>query len=154
MTIELPAKASLSQLRTRAKDLRKAVAKARPDAIARVRAHHPEYRGNAVDPGAFTLRDAQLTIAREHGMSSWGELMEKVATDTYLMDLTMLEDMKSKIVMSSVMGVEAQHLATLRAVGALLTGGAPELIKVPIGADLAKLPAAAGSVARTIALVP
>ncbi|MDX6284235.1 MAG: hypothetical protein QOH03_5306 [Kribbellaceae bacterium] len=81
MTTELPAKASLSQLRTRAKDLRKAVAKARPDAIARVRAHHPEYRGNAVDPGGFTLRDAQLTIAREHGMTSWPELMEKVATE-------------------------------------------------------------------------
>ncbi|MEV6416936.1 hypothetical protein [Kribbella sp. NPDC051718] len=81
MTTDLPAKASLSQLRTRAKDLRKAVAKARPDAIARVRAHHPEYRGNAVDPGAFTLRDAQLTIAREHGLPSWPELMEKVATE-------------------------------------------------------------------------
>jgi hypothetical protein len=78
---ELPTKASLSQLRTRAKDLRKAVAKARPDAIARVRAHHPEYRGNAVDPAAFTLRDAQLTIAREHGMNGWAELMEKVATE-------------------------------------------------------------------------
>ncbi|WP_328327130.1 hypothetical protein OHA70_00160 [Kribbella sp. NBC_00382] len=81
MTTELPAKASLSQLRTRAKDLRKAVAKARPDAIERVRAHHPEYRGNAVDPLAFTLRDAQLTIAREHGLPSWPELMEKVATE-------------------------------------------------------------------------
>ncbi|GAA0927111.1 hypothetical protein GCM10009554_07820 [Kribbella koreensis] len=81
MTTELPAKASLSQLRTRAKDLRKAVAKARPDAIARVRAHHPEYRRNAVDPGTFTLRDAQLTIAREHGMPSWPELMEKVASE-------------------------------------------------------------------------
>lgn len=78
--------------------------------------------------------------------------LEKVATDTYLMDLTMLEDMKSKVIMSSVMGVEAQHLATLRAVGALLAGGAPELIKVPIGADLAKLPAAAGSVAFPDAL--
>jgi hypothetical protein len=81
VTTELPAKASLSQLRTRAKDLRKAVAKARPDAIARVRAHHPEYRGNAIDTSAFTLRDAQLTIAREHGMPSWAELMEKVATE-------------------------------------------------------------------------
>jgi hypothetical protein len=81
MSTELPAKASLSQLRTRAKDLRKAVAKSRPDAIARVRAHHPEYSGNTVDPAAFTLRDAQLTIAREHGMTGWGELMEKVATE-------------------------------------------------------------------------
>ncbi len=70
-----------------------------------------------------------------------------MATDTYLVDLTMFEDMKSKVIMGSVMGVEAQHLATLRAVGALLEGGAPQLIKIPIGADLTKLPAAAGNVA-------
>ena len=44
------------------------------------------------------------------------------------------------------MGVESQHLATLRAVRALLEGGAPQLVKIPIGADAAKLPAAAGSV--------
>lgn len=73
--------------------------------------------------------------------------LEKVATDTYLVNLTMFEDMKSKEIMGSVMGVEAQHLATLRAVGALLEGNAPNLIKIPLGADLAKLPAAAGSVA-------
>ncbi len=73
--------------------------------------------------------------------------LEKVATDTYLVNLSMFSDMKSKEIMGSVMGVEAQHLATLRAVGALLEGGAPELIKIPLGADLAKLPAAAGSVA-------
>ncbi len=78
--------------------------------------------------------------------------LEKVATDTYLVDLTMFADMKSKEIMGSVMGVEAQHLATLRAVSALLSGGAPELIKIPIGANLAKLPAAAGSVAFPDAL--
>jgi hypothetical protein len=27
------------------------------------------------------LRDAQLTAAREYGVASWGELMEKVATE-------------------------------------------------------------------------
>ncbi len=73
--------------------------------------------------------------------------LEEVATDTYLADLALFEDAESKRVMASVMGVESQHLATLRAVRALLEGGAPQLIKVPIGADAAKLPAAAGSVA-------
>lgn len=71
--------------------------------------------------------------------------LEKTATDTYLEDLTMLGDDKSKKLMGSIMGVESQHLATLRAVGALLAGGAPELIAIPT--DVAKLPAAAGSVA-------
>ncbi|WP_427890326.1 hypothetical protein ACQHIV_41975 [Kribbella sp. GL6] len=75
-TTPLPAKASLSQLRARAKELRKAVVKGRPDAIERVRAQHPAYDG-----AGFTLRDAQLTIAREYGLASWPELMEKVATE-------------------------------------------------------------------------
>ncbi len=79
-------------------------------------------------------------------------MLEKVATDTYLIDLTMLEDMRSKEIMTSVMGVEAQHLASLRAVGALLSAGAPNLVKIPIGADLAKLPDVAGSVAFPDAL--
>jgi hypothetical protein len=78
-TSPLPAKASLSQLRLRAKELRKAVVKERPDAIERVRAHHPAYAEGALDQ--FTLRDAQLTIARELGLAGWSELMEKVATE-------------------------------------------------------------------------
>ncbi|TDD58085.1 hypothetical protein E1263_20790 [Kribbella antibiotica] len=76
-TMPLPAKASLSQLRARAKDLRKAVSKGRPDAIERAQAHHPAYG----DAGSFTLRDAQLTVAREYGVVSWGELMARVATE-------------------------------------------------------------------------
>jgi hypothetical protein len=72
--------------------------------------------------------------------------LEQVATETYLSDLNMFTDKTSLTLMATVMGVESQHLATLRAVGALLAG-APDLIKIPIGADVAKLPAAAGSVA-------
>ena len=73
--------------------------------------------------------------------------LEQVATETYLADLNRYTDVTSRVLMASVMGVECQHLATLRAVGALIEGGAPELIAIPLGADIAKLPAAAGSVA-------
>jgi hypothetical protein len=69
--------------------------------------------------------------------------LEEVATQTYVNNMTLLGDTDAKKVMASVMGVEAQHLAVLRAVGALL-GAAPELIKIPT--EPAKLPAAAGSV--------
>ena len=79
--------------------------------------------------------------------------LEKVATDTYLLNLSMLQDQKSKAIMASVMGIEAQHLATLRAVAALLAGGAPQLIDVPFpAANIPRLPAAAGSVATPDAL--
>lgn len=70
--------------------------------------------------------------------------LEEVASDTYLTNLTQFKDTKSKEIMGSVMGVEVQHLAILKAVEALLKGGGEALVAVPT--DLAKLPAAAGSV--------
>lgn len=70
--------------------------------------------------------------------------LEQVARDTYLADLTQFTDKQSQMLMATVMGVETQHLATLRAVDALLTGGGESLIAIPTMA--AKLPAAAGSV--------
>ena len=81
--------------------------------------------------------------------------LEKVATDTYLLNLTMLQDTRSKGIMASVMAVESQHLATLRAVSALLGAGAAglDLIQVPFpAAEIPKLPAVAGSVAFPDAL--
>lgn len=70
--------------------------------------------------------------------------LEEVASDTYLTNLTNFGDAKSKEIMGSVMGVEVQHLAILKAVEALLKGGGEALVAIPT--DLAKLPAAAGSV--------
>lgn len=76
--------------------------------------------------------------------------LEQIATQTYVMNVTLLEDNTAKSLMASIMGVEAQHLATLRAVGALVEAGAVELITVPPAGpavDASALPAAAGSVA-------
>ena len=70
--------------------------------------------------------------------------LEQVARDTYLADLSMFTDKTSRTLMATVMGVETQHLATLRAVAALLAGGGAALIVIPT--EPAKLPAAAGSV--------
>ncbi|MGH9270343.1 MAG: ferritin-like domain-containing protein [Ilumatobacteraceae bacterium] len=71
--------------------------------------------------------------------------LEEVAGDTYLANLPLLSNGNLRTLMGSVLGVEMQHLATLRAVIALIEGGAPQLIAIPT--DLAALPAAAGSVA-------
>jgi hypothetical protein len=89
-----------------------------------------------VDDALPTLTDAMKVV-------ELATALEEVATQTYVNNMTLLEDVDTKKIMASVMGVEAQHLAVLRAVGALL-GGAPELIKIPT--EPAKLPAAAGSV--------
>jgi hypothetical protein len=95
---------------------------------------------------APVVEQAKPTLRSPLDVVKLAATLEEVATDTYLADLSMFEDAESKRVMATVMGVESQHLATLRAVRALLEGGAPQLVKVPIGPDAAKLPAAAGSV--------
>jgi len=77
-------------------------------------------------------------------------ILEQAATDTYLAALSLLTDTRTKALMASVMGVEAQHLAILRAVSALFDAGRPDLIAIPVNAG--ELPATACSVAFPDAL--
>ena len=70
--------------------------------------------------------------------------LETVAAQTYVADVENLSDANARKTTASIMGVEAQHLAVLLAVQALLAGGAPQLIALP--PDASKLPGAAGSV--------
>jgi hypothetical protein len=58
-------------------------------------------------------------------------IIEKLVTDTYLTNLTMLQDRRTKALVASVMAVEAQHLAHLRLIGALVKGGTPQLVAAP-----------------------
>lgn len=100
---------------------------------------------------APVVEAAKPTLTTAAAVVALAAKLEQAARDTYLADLSMFTDTKSKQVMASVMGVETQHLATLRAVGALLSSGNAALIVVPFpAADIAKLPAAAGSVAFDI----
>lgn len=96
------------------------------------------------------IEEAKATLTDPIKVAELAAMLEEVAADTYLANLALLSDGDTKSLMGSVMGVEVQHLATLRAVIALLEGGAPELIAVPT--DLAALPAAAGSVSFPEAL--
>ena len=70
--------------------------------------------------------------------------LETVAAQTYVADASALSDLAARKTTASIMGVEAQHVAVLLAVQALLAGGAPQLIALPPA--IASLPAAAGSV--------
>lgn len=102
---------------------------------------------NANPKYAPVVETAKPTLKTALDVVNLAATLEQVATETYLADLKLFTDARSRALVASVMGVESQHLATLRAVRALLQGNAPELIKIPLGADIAKLPAAAGSVA-------
>lgn len=96
---------------------------------------NPKYQA-VVDETLPTLRDP-LSVAE------LAAALEEVATATYVANMTLFEDTRSKEVMASVMGVEAQHLATLRAVIALLENDLGDLVAIPT--DVEALPAAAGS---------
>jgi Ferritin-like domain len=72
-------------------------------------------------------------------------MLEEVATDTYLADLGQLHDLDSRSLTASVMGVEAQHLAALRAFDSLFSAALPHLVATPT--DVHRLPRAIGNVA-------
>jgi len=103
-------------------------------------------RQDAPDPKyAKVVNDAKPTLTDASKVVDLAMALETVATETYLNNLMLLDDVHTRSLFASVMGVESQHLATLRAVGALLSAGAVDLIAIPT--DVAKLPKAAGSVA-------
>jgi hypothetical protein len=71
--------------------------------------------------------------------------LENVAAETYVSFCSKFTDANSKKVTASIMGVEAQHVAVLTAVQALLKAGAPQLIALS-PTVVTQLPAVAGSV--------
>ena len=91
------------------------------------------------------VEDAKPTLTDALAVAKLAATLEEVAGDTYLANLALLSDGNLRLLMGSVQGVEVQHLATLRAVIALIEGGAPQLVAIPT--DVPSLPAAAGSVA-------
>jgi uncharacterized protein YbjQ (UPF0145 family) len=72
--------------------------------------------------------------------------LENIAAETYIKDTTLVFSTSNKALFASIMGIEAQHVAVLYAVQALLKAGAPQLISLSEPATLTALPAAAGSV--------
>lgn len=78
--------------------------------------------------------------------------LEMGAAETYVAFVTALSDKNARNTTASIMGVEAQHVAVLNAVKALVAAGHPEYITLPPPA--AKLPAAAGSVGFPDAFYP
>lgn len=68
----LPLRPSLASLRKQAKSLLSGFRENAPEAMAAIREHHPK-------PERFqTLRDAQLTVARQYGYAGWPELCAAV----------------------------------------------------------------------------
>ncbi len=81
------------------------------------------------------------------------QTLENVAAETYVSYCSKFGDSNAKKVTASIMGVEAQHVAVLNAVAALLKAGAPQLIALS-PTVVNGLPAAAGSVGFPNAFYP
>jgi hypothetical protein len=80
-----PAVPNLEYLKKPAKTLLKAHQQTQPEAIARIRERHPRLSGmtdDAFGAAAFTLQDAQLVLAREHGFASWPKLVVAISAST------------------------------------------------------------------------
>ena len=76
-TRSLPANPNLTQIKKQAKDLKRAVTSGDAEALARVVAFHPSIETEA-EFTDFTLRDAQVTLAREYGFDGWYQLTTEV----------------------------------------------------------------------------
>jgi CubicO group peptidase (beta-lactamase class C family) len=77
----LPPRPNLQQYKKQAKDLVRDHQSGAPDALQRVRRHHPRFRAlsDTDARGAeLLLADAQLILAREHGYSSWAAFKRRI----------------------------------------------------------------------------
>jgi hypothetical protein len=79
--------------------------------------------------------------------------LENIAAETYIKDTVLAKSTSNKALFASIMGIEAQHVAVLTAVQALLKAGAPQLISLAPG-TAAALPAVAGSIGFPNAFYP
>lgn len=78
----LPARPDPGQYRKQAKELVKAVRSGSADAavLARIRTYHPHpsHLGDEAQLSKFALADAQIVIAREHGIESWPKFVREI----------------------------------------------------------------------------
>ncbi len=92
---ELPARPNIEQYKKQAKELVKNCALGASDALTRIARHHPRFHKlSSVDiqSGHFTLTDAQLVIAREHGFESWPKFASHIETLHLIRSVAMLDD--------------------------------------------------------------
>jgi hypothetical protein len=68
----LPVHPDSEQLHRQAKELLRAIHAGDANAIAELHEHHPE----SIDPSSAKLADAQLVLARSHGVASWTRLVQ------------------------------------------------------------------------------
>ena len=80
---QLPARPNIEQYKKQAKDLVQDFGLRVPEALARVRRHHPRLHilpEPELRSAQASLSDAQLVLAREHGFESWPKFAKHIET--------------------------------------------------------------------------
>lgn len=109
---------------------------------------------SAPDPVLLKVVDkAKPTLTSAAAVVALALELEDGAAQTYVATTGVLKNSNARQVTASIMGVEAQHAAVLRAVQALLAAKATSLIALP-PSPLTALPAAAGSIGFPNAFYP
>jgi hypothetical protein len=99
------------------------------------------------------VNKAKPTLTSASAVVALALELEDGAAQTYVAATGVIRDANARILTASIMGVEAQHAAILRAVQALLNANASSLIALP-PSPLTALPSAAGSVGFPFAFYP
>jgi hypothetical protein len=92
---ELPTRPNLEQYKKQAKDLVKNCRLGISDALERIRSHHTRLHKLPqadIQRAAFSLTDAQLVIAREHGFESWPKFAKHIETLHLIRSVAALAD--------------------------------------------------------------
>jgi hypothetical protein len=89
-----------------------------------------------------TVNRAKATLTGPGPVVDLAITLEDTAAQTYVANTSALADKDARTVTASIMGVEAQHVAVLLAVKALLGANLADQVRLP--PDLARLPEAAG----------
>src|SRR5262245_49885185 len=102
---ELPARPSLEQYKKQAKELVKKQKAADGEVVGRIKQHHPRLQklsGSQFRNAKFTLADAQLVIAREHGFPSWVKFAQHIAALTHARAAAVTEDPSADFIKAAV----------------------------------------------------
>jgi ankyrin repeat protein len=145
----LPPSANLEQQKKQARELLRAALALDPEALKRIRDHHPRLRGRTLPELTGTplaLHDVQLVVAREYGFASWALLKRAIAgrrvqrqTRVFVTDLTYYYDRVSGLVSAHDAGV-AHALAQIREWHpAFAEASDAEIRQAPFDIDAARL---------------
>jgi Ankyrin repeats (many copies)/Ankyrin repeat len=103
---EFPARPNLEQYRKQAKALSRACALGDAEALERIRQFHPQ-----PSKRPLTLADAQLVIAREHGIDSWPRLAREIERLLLTQSLQSIQDPVAAFLIAASVPREGDHAA-------------------------------------------